>query len=108
MAPNLSKTWPKLLEGARRVVAAGALAGVCFVIADAFGRRAWHEVALGRHFSASALLCVAWGVGVGLCLVLLDIAARRLSLFLTKPRGNTGATSDTALAADVSGWRKHA
>lgn len=107
MAPNLSNTWPKLLESARRVVAAGALAGFCFVVADAFGRRDWHEVALGRHFSASALLYVTWGVGVGLCLVLLDLAARRLSQFVAKPRGNAGVARGGASDAELAGWRRY-
>ncbi len=100
MAPNSKKHWFTLLSGGRRVIAAGALAGVCFVIADAFGRRDWHEVALGRHFAASALLYITWGVGVGLWVAVLDVAARRLSHLLTKPRGNAEAPR--------AAWRRRA
>lgn len=66
------------------MVAAGALAGVCFTLADTFARSDWNEVSLARHLSASAWLWVAWGVGIGLGVALLEVAAQALSGLLRR------------------------
>ncbi len=84
-------TPPTLLRSASRMVAAGALAGVCFTLADTYARSDWNEVSLARHLSASAWLWVAWGVGIGLGVAALEVAAQALSALLRRLKPSRAA-----------------
>ncbi|MGE3673461.1 MAG: sulfatase-like hydrolase/transferase [Polyangiaceae bacterium] len=111
MSVDLSHSWPSWFRSARRLVAASALAGLCFVLADVWARHDWQQVNLGWHLGASTALYVAWGVGVGVGLLLLELISSQVAKGLRKTRAGNALRLwrwlPVVLLVLLAGWGAH-
>ncbi|MEZ4233668.1 MAG: sulfatase-like hydrolase/transferase [Polyangiaceae bacterium] len=92
-------------------MAASALAGLCFVLADVWARHDWQQVNLGWHLGASTALYVAWGVGAGVGLLLVELVSAQVARLLRKSRaGNALRLArwlPVLLLIGLAGWGAH-